>query len=77
MPNITVRGISNELHKALKAQAKSNGQSMEAEVRSILEKHVTPQTNPLVDLFWATRDIATEIPLEPRQVIPPRVDFSE
>lgn len=76
MANITVRGISEELHQALKDQAKSNGRSMEAEARSILEAGVADQGNPLVDLYWATRDVATEIPLPPREIEEPRVEFS-
>lgn len=37
MPAITVRNLSPETHRALKARAAANGRSTEAEVRYILE----------------------------------------
>jgi antitoxin FitA len=42
MAAITVRNLSNETHRALKARAAAHGRSTEAEVRSILEDAVTP-----------------------------------
>lgn len=40
---LTVRNVSDELHRALRVRAAHHGQSMEAEVRAILEAAVTPQ----------------------------------
>jgi len=40
MPAITVRNLSPETHRALKARAASHGRSTEAEVRSILDDAV-------------------------------------
>ena len=42
MAMLTVRNISDEVHRALRARAARHGQSMEAEVRSILESAVSP-----------------------------------
>ena len=36
MANMTVRNLPDEIHDRLRAQAKSNQRSQEAEVRSIL-----------------------------------------
>jgi plasmid stability protein len=43
MAMLTVRNLSEEIHRALRARAASHGQSMEAEVRAILESAVHPQ----------------------------------
>ncbi len=43
MPAITVRNISVETHRALKARAKARGTSAEAEVRAILDAAVRPE----------------------------------
>lgn len=42
MAAITVRGLSDETHRALKARAASHHRSTEAEVRAILEAATTP-----------------------------------
>ncbi|MDN5854457.1 MAG: hypothetical protein L0K86_16730 [Actinomycetia bacterium] len=42
MPAITIRGLSEESHRALKARAAEHGRSTEAEVRSILDAAVAP-----------------------------------
>lgn len=42
MAMLTVRNISDETHRALRARATQHGQSMEAEVREILESAVSP-----------------------------------
>lgn len=42
MAAITVRNLSNETHRALKARAAAHGRSTEAEVRSILQDAVAP-----------------------------------
>ena len=76
MPDITVRQLSKELHEALKVQAKNNGRSMEAEVRAIIESNVKIPSNPLVELYQATRDDPFELQLPARTVDDPRVEFS-
>ncbi len=43
MAMLTVRNIPDAVHRALQARAARHGQSMEAEVRSILESAVRPQ----------------------------------
>lgn len=40
---LTVRNIPEEMHRALRIRAARHGQSMEAEVREILEAAVSPQ----------------------------------
>jgi antitoxin FitA len=42
MANLTVRNLSEEVHRALRMRAASHGRSTEAEVRTILEKAVQP-----------------------------------
>lgn len=42
MPAVTVRNLSNETHRALKARAQRHGRSTEAEIRDILEKAAQP-----------------------------------
>lgn len=42
MPNLTVRNLSEETHRALRVRAARNGRSTEAEVRAILEENVRP-----------------------------------
>lgn len=43
MAMLTVRNISDEVHRALRVRAAQHGQSMEAEVRGILESAVNPE----------------------------------
>ena len=42
MAMLTVRNISDEVHRALRVRAAQRGHSMEAEVREILESAVNP-----------------------------------
>ncbi|CAB3691336.1 hypothetical protein LMG1873_02132 [Achromobacter piechaudii] len=42
MPMLTVRNISEEVHRALRLRAVQHGRSTEAEVRAILEEAVKP-----------------------------------
>lgn len=42
MAMLTVRNITDAVHRALRMRAAKNGQSMEAEVREILESAVSP-----------------------------------
>ena len=43
MAMLTVRNITDEVHRALRARAARHGHSMEAEVRGILESAVSPE----------------------------------
>jgi len=43
MAMLTVRNLSDEVHRALRVRAAQHGRSMEAEVRAILEATVTPE----------------------------------
>ena len=43
MAMLTVRNISDEVHRTLRLRAAQHGHSMEAEVRAILESVVSPQ----------------------------------
>lgn len=42
MAAITIRGLPDEVHRALKQRAQEHGRSTEAEVRAILEATVLP-----------------------------------
>jgi plasmid stability protein len=43
MPAVTIRNLSSETHRALKARAKRHGRSTEAEIRAILDDAVLPE----------------------------------
>ena len=43
MAMLTVRNLSDEVHRALRVRAAQHGHSMESEVREILESAVSPQ----------------------------------
>ena len=43
MPSVTIRNLSEETHRALKARAAQHGRSTEAEMRAILETAVRPR----------------------------------
>tara|TARA_A100001391_G_scaffold205405_2_gene205814 strand:- start:6620 stop:6874 length:255 start_codon:yes stop_codon:yes gene_type:complete len=42
MPAVTIRNLSEEIHRALKLRAAHHGRSTEAEMRDILESAVRP-----------------------------------
>jgi plasmid stability protein len=42
MPAVTIRKLSPQTHRALKARARSHGRSTEAEIRAILDAAVKP-----------------------------------
>jgi plasmid stability protein len=42
MPAVTIRKLSPETHRSLKARAREHGRSTEAEIRAILEAAVKP-----------------------------------
>ncbi|KIT14634.1 FitA-like ribbon-helix-helix domain-containing protein [Jannaschia aquimarina] len=57
MGNINVRRIPDEVHRAIKAQAKAHGRSTEEEVRIILARAVMPRDEVGAgDLLWSIWD---------------------
>jgi plasmid stability protein len=42
MPSVTVRNVSDEVHRAIRVRAARHGRSIEAEMRDILETAVRP-----------------------------------
>lgn len=46
MSALTVRGLSDETHRALKLRAQQNGRSVAAEVRRIIAQAVQPLEEP-------------------------------
>lgn len=58
---ITVRGLDREIKSRLQARAKSNGRSMEAEAREILERETRPAHLPLELLSENARSHLTEL----------------
>ena len=46
MASMTIRNISDDVHRALRARAKRHGRSAEAEVRQILEAAMQPAGGP-------------------------------
>jgi plasmid stability protein len=43
MAAVTIRGLSDEVHRALRVRAAQHGRSTEAEIRSILEEAALPK----------------------------------
>jgi len=43
MANLTVRNLSDEVHRALRVRAAHHGRSTEAEIRDILERAAKPE----------------------------------
>ena len=48
MPAVTIRNLPEETHRAIKARAKLHNKSTEAEIRSILEDVVRPDSRCLL-----------------------------
>lgn len=60
MASITVRNLDTSIRDELRLLAARHGQSMEAEVRSILAAatgRAQHSPNALMDLYWAKRDM--------------------
>lgn len=56
MPNLTVRNLSQEIHRALRTRAARNGRSTEAEIRATLEETVRPPKRLKIGFAVATRN---------------------
>lgn len=65
-PAISVRGLSNATHRALKARAAENGRSAEAEVRAILDDVLFPPDRLLLGTYLHElfRDVAVDLDIE-------------
>jgi len=62
MPQIVVRQLPDEVHRALKMRASEHGRSTEAEARDIIARAVLPYTRPkagdLLCGIWQGADIS-------------------
>ena len=70
MAAITIRNLSDETHRALRARAVEHGRSTEAEVREILDQAVRPEGrvklgSALVELFRPLGGVDLEIDRDP------------
>ena len=66
MPSVTVRNVSDETHRAIRARAAQHGHSMEAEMREILESAVRPQGR--VRLGTLLAEIGRELQLSDEKI---------
>ncbi len=78
MSAITVRNLSPETHRALKARALEHGRSTEAEVRAILDEAVAHNTAEGIGSLLARvgRDTGIELEIERHQTSRNLPDFS-
>lgn len=62
MPQIIVRQLSDEVHRALKARATAHSRSTEAEARDIIARAVLPDARPkagdLLCGIWRGADVS-------------------
>ena len=65
MPQIIVRQLPDEVHRALKARASEHGRSTEAEARDIIAQAVLPNTRrkagDLLCSIWKGSDVSSVI----------------
>jgi antitoxin FitA len=57
MTTLTVRKVSEEVHRALRVQAASSGRSVEAELRIIIEQAVMPKISMADSLLQIGRGL--------------------
>lgn len=78
MSAITVRNLSEETHRALKARAAAHGRSTEAEVRAILDATVASPDRPRVGSLLAAigRETGADLVTPREQVDRDPVDLS-
>lgn len=62
MPAVTIRNLSAETHRALKARAAEHGLSTEAEIRRILDQAVRPAERVRLGSLLASLGAATLTP---------------
>lgn len=66
MATITIRNLPETTRRALKARAAKHNQSMEAEVRQILEEAVSPEVDFISDWMTSAEALRGEFPLPVR-----------
>jgi antitoxin FitA len=66
MPAVTIRNLSEETHRAIKARAAQHGHSTEAEIRDILNQAVLPPQR--VKLGSLLAEIAREAELTDEEI---------
>ena len=76
MAAITIRNLSDETHRALRARAVGHGRSTEAEVRAILDDAVRPESrvklgSALVQAFRPFGGVDLDISRDKTAVEPP------
>ena len=79
MAAVTIRNLPDEVHRALKARARANGRSTEAEIREILRETVMSATaDSLVDRIAdiKRRHGSFELDVERDQSPPEAADFT-
>jgi antitoxin FitA len=79
MAALTIRNLSEETHRALRARAKEHGRSTEAEVRAILDDAVRPAERlqmgtALVELFRPLGGVDLQIDRGSETTEPPRFE---
>lgn len=68
MPNLTIRNLPDETHRAIKARARRHGRSTEAEIREILRLAAQPAgTLRIGDELAALGAAFGGVELEPRR----------
>lgn len=78
MAALSIRNLDDRVHERLRVRAAEHGQSMEAEIRSILEEAVQDEDDD--DLISAMVKLAqsvggVELDIPPRTSMPRPVDF--
>lgn len=57
MPTLTIRNVDDKLVKKLKAQAKANHRSLEAELREIIQRGLTVEKNWIIKEMQRIREM--------------------
>ena len=77
MPNVTIRGLSQETYEVLAARAAEHGSSIEAEVRAIVERDVLLGDRVRIGSLLAEIGIAAGgVDLDVERQTRPRESFS-
>ena len=79
MAALSIRNLDDGVHERLRVRAAEHGQSMEAEVRSILEEAVQDEEDDdLISTWMKLSDEigGVELDIPPRTGMPREIDFS-
>jgi plasmid stability protein len=79
MAALSIRNLDDRVHERLRVRAAEHGQSMEAEVRSILEEAVQDEEDDdLISAWMKLRDKigGVELDIPPRTAMPRAIDFT-